>query len=234
MNNSVTFGSSSVARENASFMSRVYGWMTFGVFITAAVSTYIAGNPDLFAALLQNRNLFLFLFLAQLGVVIGLTAALQRLSVMAATLLYLGYSALTGVTLSVIFYAYTADSIAQVFGTTAVAFAGLSLFGFTTKKDLGPVGSFCGMALFGMIGFALLSFFVPGFRSDTAQVWYSAIGVVVFAGLTAYDTQRIKAMRYSASSGDMDRKLAIYGALALYLDFINLFLMLLRLSGRRK
>jgi FtsH-binding integral membrane protein len=135
----------------------------------------------------------------------------------------------------VIFFVYTSSSIAQVFGLTAFSFAGLSGFGYVTKRDLGPIGSFCVMGLFGMVGFSLLSMFFPSLMTGGASFVFSIAGIVVFAGLTAYDTQRIKAMNVTgnADAGE-ERKAAIHGALALYLDFINLFLSLLRLTGRRR
>jgi hypothetical protein len=142
---------------------------------------------------------------------------------------------LTGLTLSSIFLLYTGSSIAQVFGVTAFGFAGLSGFGFVTKRDLGPVGSFCMMGLFGMVGFGLLSIFFPSLMTAGASFVFSIVGIIVFAGLTAYDTQRIKAMNTPGMEGtDAGRKTAIFGALTLYLDFINLFLSLLRLTGRRR
>jgi FtsH-binding integral membrane protein len=152
-----------------------------------------------------------------------------------AALIYMGYAALTGVTLSTIFLAYTRESISQVFLLTAFAFAGLSFFGATTKKDLGPVGSFCTMGLFGLIGFGFLSFFWPSLMGGTHGQVYGIVGVIVFSGLTAYDTQKIKALNVIGNEGTQeDTKEAIFGALQLYLDFINLFLALLRATGRRK
>jgi FtsH-binding integral membrane protein len=175
--------------------------------------------------------------IVQIGVVVTLSAAVARLSAGLAMGLFLGYAALTGVTLSTLFLIYTRDSIAGVFLSTAFGFAGLSLMGYTTKRDLGPLGAFCGMALFGLIGWGLLSFFFPSLLGGQAGTAYSAVGVLIFAGLTAYDTQRIKAMATSDVYGvglGMESKAAIVGALALYLDFINLFLSLLRLFGDRR
>ena len=139
----------SMAEERASFMRRVYTWMTGGVLLTALVSTYLGTNPELMISLMRTPILFYGLMFAQLGMVIALSAAINRLSSGTAALLYVAYAALTGVTLSTIFMIYTRDSIASVFFTTACGFGGLSLIGYTTKKDLGPLGAFCGMALFG-------------------------------------------------------------------------------------
>ena len=174
------------------------------------------------------------LIIAQFGAVLALSGLIQKMNAATATAIYLVYAALTGLTLSVIFLVYTASSIAQVFGLTAFSFAGLSGFGYVTKRDLGPIGSFCVMGLFGMVGFSLLSMFFPSLMTGGASFVFSIAGIVVFAGLTAYDTQRIKAMNVAGASAGEERKQAIHGALALYLDFINLFLSLLRLTGRRR
>ncbi len=220
-------------------MSKVYTWMTGGILLTAVVASFVGSTPELVMTILQNRILFYGLMIAQLGVVIGMSAAQQRISAGTASLLYIVYAALTGVTLSVIFIIYTRDSIASVFFTTACGFGGLSLLGYTTKRDLGPVGAFCGMALFGLIGWAILSWFFPSMMGGQAQMVYSIIGVLVFAGLTAYDTQKIKAIGFEVAGGPGElsgvaHKAAIFGALSLYLDFINLFLNLLRLAGDRR
>ena len=208
-------------------MSRVYSWMTVGLSVTGAVAWSVGRNEELALAVVQNRPLFWALVIAQLGAVVVLSTMIRRLSSVTAALIYSAYAALTGVTLSVIFLMYTGESIVQVFGLTAFSFAGLSAFGFATKRDLGPVGSFCAMGLFGMIGFGLLSVFFPSLMTAGASFVYSLVGIVVFAGLTAYDTQKIKAMRTDGNG-------AIHGALTLYLDFINLFLSLLRLMGKRR
>jgi len=237
MNTTMRPMSSSVAisQENARFMSSVYRWMTAGILITALISSYLGTNQEYVMEMVQNRALFYMLLFAQLGCVLFLSVAIKRVSSTTALLIFLAYSALTGVTLSTIFLIYTHDSIASVFFTTAIAFAGLSFFGYVTKRDLGPIGAFCGMALFGLIGWAILSFFFPSMMNSTGQMAYSIIGVVVFSGLTAYDTQKIKAMNVIGNEGtDEDRKEAIFGALILYLDFINLFLSLLRLMGDRR
>jgi len=224
-----------IALENARFMSRVYFWMTGGLLLTAAVAYQIGMNEELAMSIAQNSILFWGLIIAQLAAVFFLSAMIKRLSSFLAMMIYFLYAGLTGVTLSVIFLIYTQESILNVFLITACAFAGLSAFGYITKKDLGPIGSFCSMGLFGLIGFGLLSLFIPGMRSNTMQMVYSIAGLVVFSGLTAYDTQKIKQMNIVGNEGtDEDRKEAIFGALSLYLDFINLFLNLLRLFGKRR
>ena len=157
------------------------------------------------------------------------------MSSVTATLIYLAYAALTGLTLSVIFLIYTQDSIEQVFMITSFAFAGLSAFGYFTKRDLGPIGTFCTMGLFGLVGFSLISLFFPSLMTSQVSYVYSLAGVLIFSGLTAYDTQKIKASNILGNEGtDEDHKETIFGALTLYLDFINLFMMLLRLMGGRR
>jgi len=228
-----TYTQEMIAAENARFMTAVYGWMAAGLCTTGLVAWYIGHEFAL--TVVRNRPLFWTLIIAQLGAVVVLSGFVNRLSAATAGLIYFGYAALTGVTLSVIFLIYTASSIGQVFFLTAISFAGLSFFGLTTRRDLGPIGAFCMMGLFGLVGFALLSFFFPALMSDRASFIFGIVGVIVFAGLTAYNTQQIKAMNTIGTEGtDANRKKAIVGALTLYLNFINLFLSLLRLMGRRR
>lgn len=214
------------------FMSRVYSWMMLGILVTGAVSFAIGNNPEWVSRIFMNKPFFWLVIIAQFGAVIFLSTMINRISTAAAGITFLMYSALTGLTLSMIFVLYTQQSIAAAFATTAMGFGGLSMYGFATKRDLGPIGSFCAMALFGLIGFMILSFFIPGLSSNSMQITYSIAGLVIFAGLTAYDTQRIKAL--ASSSGNTLSQQAIYGALILYLDFINLFINLLRLMGDRR
>jgi FtsH-binding integral membrane protein len=230
-----TFGLASIAIDNARFMSRVYGWMTGGLCLTGAVAWNVSGNPALVQTIFGNRLLFWGLIVAQLGAVVALSWLMNRISALTATLIYLLYAGLTGLTLSSIFLVFTGSSIAEAFGVTAFGFAGLSGFGYVTKRDLGPVGSFCMMGLFGLVGFGVLSMLFPALLTEGSNFVFSIIGIIVFAGLTAYDTQKIKAMNVAGNEGtDIGRKKAIFGALRLYLDFINLFLSLLRLTGRRR
>lgn len=225
----------SAQAENARFMSRVYRWMTGGILASALVAHMVANNEQLTELILGNRIVFYGLLIAQIVMVIGLSARIQKISASTAALLYFSYCALTGATLAVIFFVYSQASILNVFGITAFSFAGLSLFGSVTKKDLGPVGAFCSMGLFGLVGYTLMSLFFPSLMGETAQKVTGVVGVIVFSGLTAYDTQKIKAMNILGNEGtDEDKKEAIHGALTLYLDFINLFLSLLRLMGSRK
>ncbi len=169
-------------------MAGVYKWMTGGILLTALISTYLSNNMDLMMSIVMNRGLFYGLMILELVMVVGLSAGINRVSATTAGLIFGAYAALNGVTLSVIFLMYTATSIANVFFVTTFAFGGLSAFGYVTKKDLGPVGTFCGMALFGMIGFAILSMFFSSMWTEQTSYVYSFIGVLVFSGLTALMT----------------------------------------------
>lgn len=223
-----------VARENSAFMTRVYQWMSIGVLITGAVASSIGTSETLIQTIMLNRVLFWGVIIAQFGLVLSISGLINRMSVLTATSLFLLYSALTGVTFSVIFAIYTTASIQSAFFTTAIGFGGLTAFGYVTKKDLSPVGSFCMMGLFGMIGFSILSIFFPSMMGGAAGLAYSLIGLLVFAGLTAYDTQKIKMIGRQTFSEEDRGRATILGALTLYLDFINLFMMILRLSGDRR
>lgn len=215
------------------YMSKVYMWMTMGILLTGMVAFGVASTPDVLYAIIGNKIIFYGLMIAEVGLVIWLSAGINRMSPMVATAMFLLYAAMNGATLSVFSLVYTQESIQSAFFTTAFAFGGLSAFGYVTKKDLGPVGNFCTMGLFGLFGFAILSIFFPSMMGGVAGQIYGLVGIIVFAGLTAYDTQVIKNMA-PVGSGDHVGRAAIMGALKLYLDFINLFLFILRMSGRRK
>ncbi len=223
-----------VAQENAHFMTRVYQWMTIGILITSFIAGYIGSNEELVRIIITNRILFWALIIAQFGIVLSIGGLINKMSALTATLLFLMYSALTGATFSVIFMAYTASSIQSAFFTTAIGFGGLTAFGYITKKDLTAVGSFCVMGLFGMVGYSLLSIFFPSLMGGAAGLVYSLVGLLVFAGLTAYDTQKIKLLGRQSQSEEERNKVTILGALTLYMDFINLFLLILRLTGDRR
>lgn len=222
------------AASTASFMSRVYFWMMGGIFISGVTAYVIASQPNIILYLTQNSGIFFGLMIFQLIAVIALSAAVQRMSVALASAIYALYATLVGVTFSVLFLAYSAQSISLAFFTTAFSFAGLSAYGVVTKRDLSPIGSFCIMGLFGMLAVVLLGMFVPSIMSSAMQMTISVIGVLVFSGLTAYDTQKIKALQFQYANEDQIRKGAIHGALILYLDFINLFISILRLMGNRR
>ncbi len=211
----------------SSFMSGVYMWMVAGLALSGITAFTVATTPEAITAILTNKLLFWGIVALQFGAVIWLSARIQAMSVMFAGSLFLGYSILTGLTLSVIFVAFTMQSIASAFFITSAGFLGLSLIGFITKRDLGPVGTFCMMGLFGLIALMILGFFFPSLVGGSMRMVINVCGLIIFSGLTAYDTQRLK--NYGASmSGDVARKGAIHGALMLYLDFINLFLFILQ------
>jgi FtsH-binding integral membrane protein len=221
-----------VVQEQTGFLTRVYAWMAGGLAVTALVAHQVAGNETLLRALIQNRLLFFGLIIAQLGLVVVLSAAIQKLAFSTAALLFVGYSALTGVTLSTVLLVYTGASVAATFFITSAMFLAMTFYGMTTKRDLSSWGSLLFMGLIGVI----LASFVNMLLHSEALMWIvTYVGIAIFVGLTAYDTQRLKEMQRSgAAVGDSGAKLAILGALRLYLDFINLFLMLLRLTGRRR
>lgn len=216
-----------IIAQNA-LIRQVYAWMGGGLLLTALVAMATLSSPVLFNAIVGNRMVFYALIIGELGLVIGISRAINKISAPVASSLFLLYAALNGVTMSVIFAIYTAESISSTFVITAVTFAAMSVFGYVTKRDLSGWGSFLFMGLIGVVIASLVNIFV----GSSAVSWIiSVIGVIVFTGLTAYDTWKIKAM---AAAGAEGRKPAILGALTLYLDFINLFLMLLRLLGNRR
>lgn len=210
-------------------MRKVYLWMTLALVITGFTAFGIASNPGIAYAIVTNRLLFWGLIIAEFGLVIGISGAINKLSAVTATLLFVLYSIVNGATLSVIFMAYTMSSIASVFFITAGLFGVMSFIGYTTKTDLTSIGKILFMALIGIILATVVNLFVG---SSMLNMIVSYVGVVIFTGLTAYDSQKIKNMLYNADSMDEGmQKIALLGSLTLYLDFINLFLMLLRIFG---
>jgi hypothetical protein len=207
---------------------QVYAWMGGGLLVTAFMAMVTLSSPALLNALFGNRLVFYGLIFGELGLVIAISGAINRLSAATASLLFILYAALNGVTMSVIFAVYTAESVSSTFVITAATFGSMSAFGYLTKRDLTGWGSFLFMGLIGVVIASLVNIFT---HSSAVSWIISAVGVIVFTGLTAYDTQKIRAM---AAAGAEGRKPAILGALTLYLDFINLFLMLLRLLGNRR
>jgi FtsH-binding integral membrane protein len=217
--------------DERAFISQVYLWMTSALVVTALVAAWVSSNPRAVTSLLRGP-LFFILLIAELLVVIALTALINRMSTTVATLVFFGYAALNGVTLSLIFLIYTDASITSTFLVTAATFAATSAYGFFTKRDLTSLGGFLVM---GLIGFVIASI-VNIFLQSTTVYWIiTYLGILIFVGLTAYDTQKIKRMATGGiAGGDAERKASILGALRLYLDFINLFLLLLRVLGRRR
>jgi uncharacterized protein len=218
------------AERVTAFLRKVYGWMCVGLGVTAAVAVGVASSPTLIQAIFGNKILFFGLMIAELGLVFYLSARVNKLAPATASGLFLLYSALNGATLSVIFLAFTGTSIATTFLVTAAMFGALALYGTTTKRSLAGVGQFAFMGLIGLILASLVGLFV---HSAALQFAISVVGVIVFTGLTAWDSQRLKAMAVSVPEGQSG-SYAVVGALALYLDFINLFLFLLRFMGGRR
>ena len=214
------------------FIRRVYNWMGLGLALTAFVALYTTSNHYLINLIFGNSLVFFGLIIAELALVLVLSAAINRLQASTATLLFFLYSALNGLTLSVIFLAYTRASITSTFFVTAGTFAITSFYGYTTQRDLTSWGSFFFMGLIGIILASVVNIFL---HSPMIYWIVTYAGILVFVGLTAYDTQKLKEMAQAGfADEETARKSAVMGALALYLDFINLFLMLLRVLGSRR
>lgn len=213
-------------------MRKVYVWMTLALAITGFTAYGVATSPGLMQAIFTNRVLFWGLIIAEFALVMGVSAAINRLSLTTATLMFVLYSVINGATLSVVFLAYSMASIATVFFITAGTFAAMAFIGYTTKTDLTSVGKIVLMALIGLIIATVVNVFV---KSTMFDIILSYVGVLIFVGLTAYDSQKIKQMLLQApDAGEGAQKVALLGALSLYLDFINLFIYLLRIFGRRE
>jgi uncharacterized protein len=221
---------SAVAEQTSAFLSAVYGWMCFGLVVTAATAWFTASSPALLRTILANGPVFWTLAVVQLAIVFVLSARVQQLSSTTAAILFIGYSGLTGLTLSFVLLAYTGESVATTFLVSGGSFAALAFYGTTTKRSLSGLGQFLFMGLIGVVLASIVGIF---WHSDALQFVLSFVGVIVFAGLTAYDAQRLAVMSREAPSGNVS-SYAIVGALALYLDFINLFLFLLRFTGDRR
>lgn len=232
MNNEVYYQRERAVEVQSEFIRRVYNWMGIGLATTAVVALFTASSQTMLRFIFGTPMVFFGLIIAELGLVIALSAAINRLQASTAALMFFIYSALNGLTLSAIFLAYTQASIASTFFVTAGTFAAMSIFGYTTKRDLTSWGSFLFMGLIGVIIASVVNIFLH----SPAIYWLVTIGgVIVFVGLTAYDTQKIKEMAYRGfGDSETERKGAVIGALRLYLDFINLFLLLLRVFGGRR
>lgn len=214
-----------------SFIQSVYNWMAIGLALTGGVAFYVASSPSLIQLIFGNQMLFFGLIIGELGLVFYLSARVQKIQASTATALFMLYAALNGATLSFVFLAYTNTSIASTFFICAGTFVACSIYGMVTKRDLTSLGGFMGMGLIGIIIASVINLFI---RSSAMMMVISYIGVLVFVGLTAYDTQKLKHMALTQPAGldaGVVRKGAIIGALTLYLDFINLFLMLLHILG---
>ena len=216
----------------AVFITKVYNWMALALFITGLVAYFTATTPSLMTAILGSKILFFGLIIGELALVVYLTRSINKLSRNTAIGAFLLYSVLNGLTMSVIFLAYTSNSIATTFYITAGTFAAMSFYGYTTKRDLTSIGNMAFMALIGIIIASVVNMFLQ----NEMMYWIiSYLGVAIFVGLIAYDTQKLKEIgsRGFINEDNME-KTSIMGALSLYLDFVNLFLFLLRIFGDRK
>jgi FtsH-binding integral membrane protein len=225
-----TFPRSRDADVVARFMRGVYGWMCGGLALTAATAWLVSSSPALVRTIFGNRMLFWVLILAQLGIVIALSARVERMAASTAASLFAAYSVLTGVTLSSILLVFTGESVFTTFVVSAGMFGALATYGTVTRRELSGLGQFLFMGLIGLVLASLVGLF---WHNDGLQFMISFIGVIVFAGLTVYDAQRLKELAFATSAGPTSGT-TIVGALALYLDFINLFLFLLRFLGNRR
>ncbi len=231
MNTQSSFSNATAIVRVNSFIRSVYNWMAIGLALTGFTAFYVSGNETLMRTIFGNPVLLFGLIFGELGLVFYLSARVQKIQASTATALFVVYSVLNGVTLSSIFMVYTSSSIVSTFFICALTFSACSVYGMVTKRDLTSMGGFMMMGLIGIIIATLVNMF---FRSPVMSMMISYIGVIVFVGLTAYDTQKLKNMALTQPadlSGSVVRKGAIMGALTLYLDFINLFLMLLRIFG---
>ena len=221
-----------VAEAFPVLMRKVYVWMTLALAITGFTAYGVATSPGILQAIYTNQILFWGLIIAEFALVFGVSAAINRLSLTTATLMFILYSVINGALLSYIFLAYTASSVATVFFITAGTFGAMALIGYTTKADLSSMGKILFMALIGLIIATVVNLFI---KSDGLTMILSYVGVLIFVGLTAYDTQKIKQMLMQAPDvSETAQKMALLGALTLYLDFVNLFIYLLRIFGKRE
>jgi len=226
------FDQDKIAQEQQTFIVKVYGWMSLALTVTAIVAGFVSSSEELVSIIFSSKIIFIGLLLSEVFLVGFLVTAVAKMNSITATIVFIGYSVLNGVTLSCIFLLYTAESIGLTFFVTAGTFLTMSIFGYYTKKDLTSMGN---LFLMGLVGLIIASI-VNMFLKSEMLYWISTyIGILIFTGLIAYDTQKIKDMNIIGNEGtDEDKKEAIMGALTLYLDFINLFLKLLRVFGKRK
>ena len=213
-------------------MRKVFVWMTLALAITGLTAYGVATSPTILSLIFSSKVTFFGLIIAEFALVFAISGAINRLSLSTATLLFILYSVINGATLSSIFFAFSVATIGKVFFITAGTFGAMALVGYTTKTDLTSMGKLLFMALLGIIIASVVNMFVA---SSGLDLILSYVGVLVFVGLTAYDTQKIKQMCQAApDAGESSQKLALIGALSLYLDFINLFLYLLRIFGNNR
>ena len=223
---------SEVRRREQGFITRVYGWMCFALVVTGLTALYAVSTPSLMRLMLGNQAVVIVLIIVDIALVIAMTAAIRKISYFTATVMFVVYSVLTGLMFSSIFVVYTASSIASTFFVTAGTFAVMSCYGWYTKKDLTGIGHLCFMALIGLIIASIVNIF---FQNPMFYWIITYLGVLIFVGLIAYDTQKIKKLANAVdANAEEGKKTALLGALQLYLDFINLFIMLLRIFGDRR
>lgn len=221
-----------VGELQRAFVTKVYGWMMAGLMVTGIIALVTINTPALLELVFSSQWSFLGLVFAQLGLVIWLSARVDKMSASTATIVFVAYSALTGLTLSAIFLLYTAASLATTFFVSAGTFGAMSAYGYLTKRDLTSMGSFLMMGLIGLVLASIVNLFL---NNETVYWIATYVGILIFVGLTAYDTQKIKEMSSASLQGEeTEQKGAVMGALRLYLDFINLFLLMLRVLGNRK
>ena len=232
LTNVTSFSEEEIRDEQARFMARVYAWMCGALCITGLVAYYTANTPEMAMFIVGNKLVFYGLLFAEIIGVMYLVSAIEKISAFTAMLVFVAYSGVNGLTLSVIFLAFTEGSLMSTFFITAATFAIMSLYGYYTKKDLTSWGSLLFTALVGLIIASIVNIM---FHNEILYWITTYAGILIFTGLIAYDTQKIKEMNVLGNEGtEEDKKEAIMGALSLYLDFINLFLKLLRLFGKRK
>ena len=222
---------SAITLEKASFFPRVYGWMALGLLVSAVASFALLASPEAMKFVFGSKVVYFGLILGELGLVFYLSSRVMSMSPAAAKGAFLVFAGLNGVTLASIFLLYTAGSIASTFLVSAATFGSMSAYGMATKRDLTGFGSFVVMGLFGVVIASVVNLFL---KSEAVYWITTYIGVLVFVGLSAYDTWKLKRMAETPGYGEALANLAILGALTLYLDFVNLFLMLLRLLGKRR
>lgn len=226
-----TYSSVDVVSTQNTLMRKVYLWMAAALAISALSAFTVAHNPALMQMIFGSSTAFYVILFAELGLVMWLSAGIHKMSVVTATLMFTLYSVLTGATMSIIFVAFEMSSIATTFLVTAGTFSAMAVYGSITKTDLSKMGNILLMALIGLIIAMVVNMFL---KNEMMDLIISGIGVILFTGLTAYDTQKIKELTNGMEDNDETQKMAVLGALTLYLDFINLFLYLLRFLGKRK
>lgn len=225
----MTYGESRAVAET-SLIKNVYVWMTCALIITGLTAYYVAHSYEALSIIFGSKIAFYGLIFAEFGLVIGLSTAINRISALTATLMFILYSVINGALLSSLFMLYTISSIGTTFMITAGTFGVMALYGSITKTDLSKIGNICFMALIGIIIASVVNIFL---KNSMMDMIISGVGVILFVGLTAWDSQKIKALLANAPDEEVGQKIAVLGALTLYLDFVNLFLYLLRFFGKR-